>query len=258
MEISGFTFIHNGVAGGYPFVEAIKMVRMFVDEVVVVDMQSTDETRKVLEQLDVRVINGEWFPKTAGECLAKAHALHTECKHDVILHFEADEVFSGDLAKNVVYQIRKEDRRQIAVWRLQVEQNFQRVRWYPELVHRVFERGSVQKEGHTTRQHQKKLLSIHKMQPEHGYLWDVTNCFRDDWCSRLRQQAELWGEMPQYRYVPYHFTMAPVQLAEGQQQRLLDQPQWTWRRSPLDLPVLLRALVGVTSYRDYLKKTGLL
>jgi hypothetical protein len=33
--ISGFTFIHNAISSGYPY----------VDEMVVVDMQSTDGTR---------------------------------------------------------------------------------------------------------------------------------------------------------------------------------------------------------------------
>jgi hypothetical protein len=258
MLCSAFTFLHNGVAGGYPFVEAIKMVKIFADEVVVVDMQSTDQTRQVLDKLNVKVIDGQWMPGKAGACLAAAHALHTQCEHDVIWHFEADEVYSGDLAKNVAHAIQHDGMSQIAVWRLQVEQNFQRIRWYPELCHRIFYKGTVEKSGHTTLQHQKGLLDIEVIPPECGYLWDVTNCFRDDWITRLKQQAELWGELPQYRYVPYHFTQAPVDLAEGQQYLLLDQPQWTWGRSPLDLPPVLRGMVGTTSYREHLERRLLL
>lgn len=41
--------IHNDIEGGYPFVEAIEAVRGYVDNVYVVDMQSTDGTRGILE-----------------------------------------------------------------------------------------------------------------------------------------------------------------------------------------------------------------
>lgn len=35
MKISGFTFVHNGITGGYPFAEAISAVKPYVDELAV-------------------------------------------------------------------------------------------------------------------------------------------------------------------------------------------------------------------------------
>lgn len=253
VKISAFTFIHNGVAGGYPFVESIKMASLFADETVVVDMQSTDETRQVLEQLDVRIIDGKWMPKTAGECLKANHALHEQCTYDVIWHFEADEVFSGKLACQVSYELQDQECVEIAVHRLQVEQNFQRCRWYPEPVHRIFKKGTAVKDGHTTVDHKNGAGFIYTIPAEKGFLWDITNCFRDDWKQRVLQQAELWDEQPQYRYVPYHFTMAP---AVGEE--ILSQSHWTWETTPFAIPEMLKPLVGLTSYRQRLEKLGLL
>jgi len=259
VKVSGFSFIYNGVNAGYPFVQAIQAIQPYVDEMVVVDMESTDETRQVLEKLGVRIIEGTWLPKQAGPCLSQNLLLNEECEHDIIWQCEADEVYAGDLARQVSYEIQENHRTEIAVYRLQVEQNFQRCRWYPTPVHRIFKRGTAVKNGETTMLHREQGTSaVFEMPPERGFLWDVTNCFRDDWVARIKQQAELWDEQPKYRYVPYHFTYAPVMLAEGQQQVFLDQEHWEWKESPFDLPTLLRPLVGVTSYRDYLRKKNLL
>lgn len=263
VKISGFTFIHNGVEGGYPFIEAIEAVTPHVSEMVIVDMESTDETVQVLEKYiserlwlycTPRIIEGVWTPGTAGRCLAANHALHTKCTGDVIWHFEADEVFSI-LLSNIVSNVIETGVYNISVPRLQVEQNFQRCRWYPEYVHRVFPKGTVKKDGHTT----DYSGDAYYIDVKHGFLWDVTNCFRDDWAQRIHNQAELWGGVSNYMFVPYHATVGTAHAdSVAQAESLLSQPQWTWKRSPFDLPDSLKQLVGVTSYREHLKCRGLL
>ena len=240
--ISGFSFIHNAITGGYPIVEAVRAVQPYVDEVVVVDMASTDGTRDVLQALGVRILDGEWGNQ-AGETLKRAHSRHTECHGDVIIHFEGDEVYDPYLVWWLIELI-EQGQRDIAVWRLQVEQNFQRIRWYPEPVHRVFPRGSVIKEGHTTDRHPESI----KAMPDCGFLWDCTNCFRDNWRARVKAQAELWDEASAYRAVQVHFSY-PIEL---QGKRMLDaflnQPHWEWTHTPLAIPDNLRHLVGMTKY----------
>lgn len=243
MKVSGFTFGHNLIDSGYPIIEAIDAIRDYVNEIVFVDMQSTDTTRQVVEALGCRVLEGQWGNQ-AGKTLAIEHLQHCFCENDIIWHFEADEVFSEELAYNIYYQI-ETGQKNLLVPRLQVEQNFQRCRWYPELVHRVFLKGTVKKIGHTTDLHHQINMSV----VEGGYLWDCTNCFRNNWLYRVNKQAELWNEPPRYRYVPIHFKHS-VELDRQQADDMLNEPQWISKESPFDLPVSLRKLVGVTRYSD--------
>ena len=122
-------------------------------------------TRKtILERLarqspvDFRVIDGSWGQE-AGETLAQLHAMHTQCTHDTILHVEADEVMADYMASDIRTLV-KQGIRDILIYRLQIEQGFQRARWYPELVHRVFPKGSVKKVGHTTDRHLVCVINI--------------------------------------------------------------------------------------------------
>lgn len=239
--ISGFTFIHNAIEAGYPIVQAIQAVIPYVDEMVVVDMQSTDGTRDVLQHLGVRILDMEWTCQ-AGKTLALAHSMNVHCKGEVIIHFEGDEVFDEKVLHRITGLLRG-GIQDIAVYRLQVEQNFQRCRWYPEPVHRVFPRGSVRKVGHTTDRHSQAYI----VSPEYGFLWDVTNCFRDNWLRRIKNQSELWSETEKYRMVPLHFLHG-TELNREQACGLLESDHWTWTRTPLDLPDILLPLVGKTRY----------
>lgn len=244
MKTSGFSFVHNAIAGGYPIREAIEAIKDYVDEIVIVDCQSDDGTRTLLDKLGVRIIDGEWGHQ-AGETLAAAHALHTECKYNTIVHFEADEVYDHNLIREIAIEIDMGNY-DLSVWRLQLEQNFQRCRWYPELVHRVFPKGSVSKQGHTTTRHS----DAKSIDQRWGYLWDVTNCFRDNWINRTRQQAELWMNEPiqeQFRRVPLHFLQDPLDFDV---EAFLREPQWTWTMTPFNIPEVLRPLVGRTKYTE--------
>lgn len=242
-SISGFTFIHNAIESGYPIVEAIRAIDCYVDEVVIVDMQSTDGTREILENLTVKIIDGFWGNQ-AGDTLRQAHNLHRQCSGDIIIHFEGDEVFDPQLLENVLHLI-QQGVQDIAVYRLQLEQNFQRCRWYPEPVHRVFPRLShTRKEGHTTNRHSQATV----LGPENGYLWDITNCFRDNWMNRIRKQAELRNDKPQYLMTPIHCTL-PADISEHEAQRWLYGGQhWEWTNTPFAIPEILKPLVGKVKY----------
>lgn len=245
MRISGFTFIHNAIEGGYPIVEVIQALQPFTQEIVIVDAQSTDGTRQILERMaakmgnHLRILDGPWGDQ-AGQTLAALHAMHTACDGDIIIHAEGDEVWDGMLLAEVVKRI-KASQHDIAVHRIQVEQNFQRCRWYPWPVHRVFPKGTVRKVGETTDRRYDALV----LGPEHGYLWDVTNCFRDNWMGRVRNQAELWHGEASYKAVPLHFAEGIEVVDTG---TFLNQEHWFRKRSPFDLPGPLKRLVGMTKY----------
>lgn len=172
--------------------------------------------------------------------LAEAHALHRECKGDIIIHAEADEVYDQKLLREISIEI-EVGNCDLKVWRLQISQNFQRVKWYPELVHRVFRKGSVIKEGHTTNRHK----DVYTISPELGFLWDCTDIFRDNWIGRIKQQSKLWSEIPQYRAVPIHFGH---NIIVENIDEFLNKPHWEWKTTPLNIPDILRPLVGITKY----------
>lgn len=244
MIISGFSFVHNAFTGGYPILEAIRVVEPYVDEMIVINCQSTDETKEALLRHGVTVIDGPWG-SNAGETLAEIHALHAKhCQGDTIIHFEADEVFDENLIYIISNSI-KEGLNDLAVYRLQVESNFQRCRWYPELVHRVFPQGSVIKVGASTNRHNEAV----EIPPEMGFLWDCTNVFRDTYFNRVNQNAKLWGTDPQYIMTPLH-TIHESRLTFEQANEELSKDYWTWAISPFDLPEVLKPLVGMTRYVD--------
>ncbi len=241
--ISGFTFIHNAISSGYPIVEAINAVYPYVDEMVVVDMQSTDGTREVLQRLGVRILDGQWDCQ-AGETLKAAHSRYTECQGDIIVHFEADEVYEDRLIGKIIDSI-GQGHHSLSVYRLQIELNFQRCRWYPEVVHRVFPKnGRIIKEGHTTA----NFLDAVIIPVEYGYLWDVTNCFRDNWMNRVAKQAEMRREKPQYLMTPVHALQHAIITEAEAQQNIYGSGFWHWKETPFAIPEILRPLVGVTKY----------
>lgn len=252
---SAFTFGHNLIESGYPIIEAIKAVAPSVSEIVFVDMQSTDDTFDTLMRLNptldvpLRIIPGKWKPGLAGECLRRAHDLHCECTFDTIWHFEADEVYDESLCVEIERALRK-GITDLAVMRIQCVENFQRVRWYPEAVHRIFAKG-VTKQGHTTREHLEGWDDryIETLPVENGYLWDVAVGLRDDVIPRMRKQAELWGHPPTYRFVPLHFMHPIIELTDEEDVRVyLEQEHWVYQETPFVLPNSLLDLVGQTHY----------
>lgn len=246
MTTSAFTLTHDCLRAGIPIIEAIEAVRDYVDEIVVVDMESTDGTLAVLKKLGARVWKAEWpHPDNPRDTLNHAFELHTQCcKGETIIFFEADEVFDDRLLQTIRWEIIV-GRNNLAVWRLQLEQNFQRCRWYPIPVHRVFPKGQGTYVQHPTNCCQP---DTHTTPPSDGFLWDCSNCFRDNIEGRRQAHSEIFGTTRRL-FVPEHFTQ-PVELLEVEEREILRQPYWEWTGTPFNIPAILRPLVGVTNYAN--------
>lgn len=242
MRISGFTFGHNLIASGYPIVEAVKAVRPYVDDMVVVDMESTDNTRAVLDQLGCKVYSSPWADATwrGDTVLVQAFNLSLQYCGDVVIFFEADEVYEDRLVAHIRNRLDHDGPRNFAVQRVQVEQNWQRVRWYPIPVHRVFGRGEGSYPLHPTIPPDYAEV----LPPELGYLWDCAACFRDNYAARKNAQAELWGA-PRKLRVAKHFAEPNEYQDEA---AYLAEPEWLMRETPLAIPAILRPLLGQTRY----------
>ena len=239
--ISGFTWVHDGISGGYPFVEAISAVRPYVDEVVAVDAESTDDTRRVLDKLCETVLTSPWSGRDTS---SNAFLKHLECKGDTIIFFEADEVYDEGLLKEIVWYLAR-GASHLAVYRLQLEQNFQRCREYPIPVHRIFPKGQGTYHLHPTIY--PKNLNVQIIPAAgNGYLWDCSGNFRDNWVQRKRNQSQIWGD-PRHLMVSGHFA-EPNEISEVREMIMLDEPHWTWTETPFKIPQILRKHLGQTKY----------
>lgn len=239
MKISSFTFGHNLIEGGYPVVQAVEAIRPYVDEVLAVDVGSTDNTRHVLSRICDRVIDG---PAWQGRDIQhQVFELHTLCKGDIIIMFEADEVYEDGLLSAILWALER-GYADIGVWRIQIEQNFQRVREYPRPVHRVFPKGRGSYREHPTNVPD----YVHVLPPENGYLWDCSNCYKENWRQRKHNQAKVWGE-PRYLMTAKHFA-EPNEITETEELMRLDEPHWAFAQTPLAIPSILKMQVGRTRY----------
>jgi len=237
--VSAFTFVHNSLLGGYPVAEAIAAVRPFVDEVVAVDMASTDGTRALLERHADEVYESPW--DCEGKPMDRAFLLHVRCAGDTILMFEADEIFDPRLAETCC-RMARQGPLDLRVWRVQVSQNGQRLAWAPHPVHRVFPRGV----GTYLENPVVAPDNIPVVPPEHGYLWDLTAWFRDCWRDRRRAHSEVWGR--QRNVMPREHFLQSAELDDAGMEAALAEPHWEAKASPFALPDVVKLLVGMTRY----------
>lgn len=102
MKVSGFTFIRNGVALGYPFVSAIRSLLPLCDEIIVNIPQSTDATLasvKAIADPKIRIIESEWDSnaRTGGLALSRHTNLAlAQCTGDWCVYIQGDEVLHED------------------------------------------------------------------------------------------------------------------------------------------------------------------
>lgn len=235
MTISGFTFGYNLVSGGYPFVEAVATVRTYADEVVAVDCQSTDDTRRVLSLICDKVIDG---PAWQGRDIQhQVFELHKEyCRGETIILFEADEVYDENLLGEIWLALEM-GQRNIGVHRIQIEQNFQRVREYPTPCYRIFPKGGGYYHKHPTHCPE----GVYVLPPSAGLLWDCSNNFPDNWRQRKANQAIVWGE-------PITLSVARHFAEDNNDNPDFNEPHWQFTDTPLRIPEILRCHLGKSRY----------
>jgi hypothetical protein len=102
VKISGFTFIRNGNALGYPFAAAIKSLLPLCDEMIVNVPRSTDGTLEGVRAINdpkIRILESEWDEQQRTAGLALSH--HTnlalqQCTGDWCVYIQGDEVLHED------------------------------------------------------------------------------------------------------------------------------------------------------------------
>jgi glycosyltransferase involved in cell wall biosynthesis len=119
----------------------------WVDEIVVVDSESTDQTREIASQCGARVINREW----PGFAVQKQFAIE-QASHDWVLSLDADERVSDEL-RTSIEALRGQANDRLAAGYLIPRRSFYQGRWirgggwYPDRQLRLFRKSLGRWEG---------------------------------------------------------------------------------------------------------------
>ena len=114
VKISGFTFIRNGNALGYPFVPAIRSILPLCDEVIVNVPRSTDNTLETVRAIGdpkIRIIQSEWDEnEKIGDPVMRRHtdlALE-QCTGDWCVYVQGDEALHESTIPAMKFTMKQE------------------------------------------------------------------------------------------------------------------------------------------------------
>lgn len=262
--ISACVFIRNNSAGFCLF-ESMASLLPFVSEFVVMDLGSDDGTLEILDDIarhngKVRLlVRSKGFPKTdAGVFADLANELIDKCQEDNVLYYQADEVWHEDLLGRMAGYF-EQGKFDLSFWRIQYRDNWQKVKWFPHLVHRVGRKDGTFTfigDGMTSdRTWDAEICSQYdgswfmkwgKFHQEgikpyvNDMIMDVSMVggFRDTIPMRRALHAPFWHETPDIEGTP----------ADQWLKREKRNPDWTKTESPYNLPAIMRWHVGRTRY----------
>jgi hypothetical protein len=281
MNLSACCFIRNTFTGGFCLPESMAQFMPFVDEMVIMDLGSQDGTIEFLQDIashnpKVKLILEHSFPyQDAGVFAHLANDLVDFCHNPHVIYWQSDEIWHQDVLRLMAkkFEAGKFD---LSFWRIQYANNFQYVKWFPHLVHRVGTKGDDFNEGkrnfefvgdgmNTTRSWDAAICSNYggEMFPQWGDLGqfgirDFTNemitdvsllgAFRDLIPGRRRMHAPFWHEEPTIPYYNKSNGQQPHMVESEWYTRALLDEDWTKTESPYNLPKLLCWHVGKTRY----------
>lgn len=257
--ISACVFIRNNSAG-FCLWESLSSWLPFVDEFIVMDLMSNDGTWEILSEIaganhKISLHRRPWPRIDAGVFADLANDLIQMCQHENVLYFQADEIPHQNLLK-LAEQRFQQGQFDLSFWRIQFRDNFQKVKWFPHLVHRV---------GHKDRFH----FVGDGMTSDRT--WDAKIC-----SNYGGEYFPQWGGMPPME-IPVSEMITDVSLVGGFRDNIIERrllhapfwheeahvegksaaewaaaamanPDWTKAESPFDLPQILRWHVGRTKY----------
>lgn len=104
MKISAFTYVRNGHALGYPFIQSIKSLLPLVDEYIIVVGDSTDVTRESIEDIGdkkIKIVDTVWDEdmRNGGKIFAQQADIGFDSAakdSDWLFHLQADEIIHED------------------------------------------------------------------------------------------------------------------------------------------------------------------
>ena len=261
--LSVCVFIKDCFKGGFCLFESMAGLLPLTNDFIVMDLGSTDGTLEALKTIEsknnkVKVIRGEFYHQDASVFADLANDLIAQCAHDNVLYYQADEIWHENLLLRMNQRLLKGDF-DLSFWRIQYRENFQIVKWFPHLVHRVGQKGSFSFVGDgmtTDRTWDAKICSQYDgsyfpkwgnmgqdgIKPfVHDMITDISMVggFLENIPDRRRMHAPFWHEEPTIEGQPINEWMG-VQRQNG---------NWFMINTPYNLPKILHYHVGKTKYR---------
>lgn len=260
--VSACFFIRNAIMGAFCPFESLASVLPLVEEVLILDLISTDGTWELLQEIaqanpKIELHRRPWPKVDAGVFADLANDLIAMCKYPNVWYFQADEVPHENLLRKIKERFDREEF-DLAFWRIQYGENFQKVRWFPHLVHRVGPKDNFVFVGDgmtSNRTYDAKICSDYGGEwfPKWGALGeegikpytdqmvlDVSQLggFRDNIIDRRKLHAPFWHEEPVLEGLPVS------RWAE----KALNNPNWTKTESPFNIPGVMKDHVGRLRY----------
>jgi hypothetical protein len=261
-KLSACVFIKDTFIGAFCIFESMSMLLPLVDEFIIMDLGSTDGTfEKLLEIANanskVKLYKSTWGLIDAGVFATLANELIEMCQYDNVLYYQADEIWHEDLIKETRREL-EAGHYDLSFWRIQYRDNFQKVKWFPHLVHRVGRKGNFNFTGdgmNSDRVNDARLVGPY----DGGYFmqWgamgqegikpyvnmmitdiSAVGGFRDNIIEKRALHAPFWHEEP-----TIEGKAADQWAAEAR-----GNPDWTRPESPYNLPSILHYHIGRTRY----------
>ncbi len=116
MQISGFSFVRNGLRYGYPVVESLRSLLPLCDELVVAVGNSDDGTREAIAAIGspkLRILDTVWDDSVQPRwrVLAQQTQIALDaCRGDWCIYLQADEVLHEQDYQTILQAIRQADR----------------------------------------------------------------------------------------------------------------------------------------------------
>lgn len=285
--ISACVFIRNTFDGAFCIFESMASILPFVSEFIVMDLGSDDGTLEKLQEIadynpKIKLVTRDKFPFNDANVFAVlANELIAMCQYDNVLYYQADEIWHEKLLLQMEKRFNKGEF-DLSFWRVQFKANFQSLKWFPHIVHRVGPKNNFNfvgdgmnsdrfmdakfcydkfNAGWFTRWGSEfgfngisNLLTKHpdtpREMPIHEMITDVSlvGGFLENIGIRKGLHSPFWNEgsgEPEIRDIDNDHKLVPISKWI-ERERL--RPEWYEKESPFDLPHILKPMVGETTY----------
>jgi glycosyltransferase involved in cell wall biosynthesis len=266
-NLSGCVFIKDSIKGAFCLFESLYQLMPLVDEMIVMDLGSTDGTLEALKEIGafnskLRIVNSNFYKMDAAVFADLANDLVAMCDNPHVLYFQADEIWHEDLVE-LTRQSLYNGRRNMSFWRVQLKYNFQRIKWFPHPVHRIGAKEDfnfVNDGMNTSKTYEAAMVGNwgigHFMQwsdrykykpaelPTNEMILDVslTGGFLDNIPDRRRMHLPFWGEGD---VMPADEQGMAIDDWYSQQS---DNQDWDSEESRFNIPQIMRYHLGRRKY----------